>query len=382
MRGTGTTAARLAGTDVDCSVLVPVFNEERYLARSVAAMREQRFNGALEFVFADGGSTDRSREILAALALEDPRIRVLDNPEQTVSSGLNVALAHARGRWVARMDAHTQYPPDYVALGIEWLRRSQARWVSGPPIPRGENAVSRAVALALGTRLGQGGSQKWGGPAAICTDAIELDTGVFGGVWERETLVAYGGWDERWVVNEDSELAARFIASGERLICVPAMAATYSPRGSLLSLWRQYLRYGQFRAKTAVAHPHSLRRSMLLAPALVVDAALSSLAPPGEVRTIARAGIGVYAAVLAWAAYGARDAQPRGDVLLVPAVLSTMHVAHGLGFLLSAAREGPPLAALASSAGLGGRLAPFAGGAGPVFNPSLDSAPQATNLRR
>src|ERR1700728_535316 len=142
-----------------CSVLIPVLNEERYIEASVEAMRRQAFDGELEFLFVDGGSTDRTRELLARLALEDPRIRVLDNPVGTVSSGLNVALRHARGRWALRMDAHTVYPDDYALRGMQRLMEGGTRWVSGPQIPKGHGPVSRAVALALSGAIGRGGSQ-------------------------------------------------------------------------------------------------------------------------------------------------------------------------------------------------------------------------------
>ena len=77
------------------------------------------FPGTVEFMLVDGGSTDGTRSILSDLARRDPRLRVLDNPRGTTPSGLNVALAHARGRWVAAMDGHTAYPRDYLALGVE-----------------------------------------------------------------------------------------------------------------------------------------------------------------------------------------------------------------------------------------------------------------------
>ena len=252
--------------DVDCSVLVPVLNEERYIEASVAAMRRQRFPGRLEFVFADGGSTDRTREILDHLAAEDPRIRVFHNPAGTVPSGLNVALSHARGRWALRMDAHTVYREDYAALGVQRLARGDTRWVSGPQVPKGHGPVSRAVALALSSPIGRGGSRKWGRMGSRHGPEFELDTGVFAGVWERATLLEYRGWDERWHRNSDSELAARFLASGERLVCLPAMAAEYAPRDHLGGLWRQYFGYGEFRARTFKRHPRSMRASHLLPP--------------------------------------------------------------------------------------------------------------------
>ena len=224
---------------IDCSVLMPAYNEEAHIEASVAAMLAQRFEGTLEFLVVDGGSTDRTVELVRELARRDPRIRLLHNPRGVTPSGLNVALGHARGRWVARMDAHTEYPEDYLKLGVERLACGGTRWVSGLALARGRGRVSRAVGLALRGPLGRGGSRKWvaqHGPG----QEYELDSGVFAGVWERATLLEYGGWDEHWARNQDSEMAGRFLARGDQLILIPAMAAEYAPRDSLPSLARQY----------------------------------------------------------------------------------------------------------------------------------------------
>jgi succinoglycan biosynthesis protein ExoA len=349
--------------EIECSVLVPVLNEERHIARTVEAMRRQRSSGRLEFLLVDGGSSDGTRPILAELAAQDQRVRVLENPRRTTPSGLNVGLAHARGRWVARMDAHTEYPENYLELGIRRLARGDTRWVSGPQIARGRGPVSRAVALALRTWLGRGSSRRWAMDRGDAEGEYELDSGVFGGVWERNTLLDYGGWDERWSRNQDSEMAGRFLARGERLVCLPGMGAEYSPRDSLRSLWRQYFEYGEFRELTALRHPHTLRRSHLLAPALAADIAIS-LAAPRPLRRLARRGLVIYAGALAWAGMKAAGEAPQPlDAALVPLVLATMHVAHGSGSLSGAARHGPPLAALAGVLGFHGlatRLAPRA----------------------
>jgi succinoglycan biosynthesis protein ExoA len=366
-----------APQDVAASVLVPVFNEERYIERSVATMRRQRFSGTLEFVLADGGSTDRTREILEALAAEDPRIRVFENPRRTVTSGLNVALRHARGRWVVRMDAHTEFPDDYVELGVRRLQRGDTRWVSGPQVPRGVGRVSRAVSLALASRLGRGGSRKWGGKADGRDAEWELDTGVFDGVWERETLIEYGGWDERWTCNEDSEMAARFFARGERIVCLADMAADYVPRDTLGGLWRQYFRYGEFRTKTAARHPQALRASQVLPPALVLTALLAA-AGGRRARRAPRVALAAYLGTLIAAGARARpDADSDLEAALVPAVLATMHLAHGTGMLVGAVRHAPPLAALASLAGLRPLAHSIAPAPEPVFAPSLNGAEPA-----
>lgn len=363
--------AKSGAERVDCSVLVPVLNEEQHIVASMAAICAQRFDGSLEFIVVDGGSTDRTREMLEHLAGADPRIRLFDNPRGATPSGLNVALSHARGQWVARMDAHTECGPDYVALGVARLQRGGTRWVSGPPIATGTGPISRAVALALRTPLGRGGSRKWALELGADESEYELDSGVFAGVWERSTVLAYGGWDEGWRRNQDSELAGRFLGRGERLICIPAMAARYKPRDTLRGLFVQYSAYGEYRVKTALRHPHTMRRSHLIAPALVVDL-VCALAAPRPLRRVARVGAAVYVTALVGAATRARrGTDRRTDVLLVPAALAAMQLGGGVGVLRGAARYGLPLAAMTTTLGLRGLHGRLASDPEPVFAPSL-----------
>jgi glycosyltransferase involved in cell wall biosynthesis len=346
-----------------------VLNEERWLPEALAAMRAQETDGELEFLFADGGSTDRTREILDRTARADGRIRVLDNPRRVTPSGLNVALGQARGDYVARMDAHSFYPPDYLRRAVERLRRGDTRWVSGPVIPRPIGRVSRALALALTTPLGHGGARKWAGEGTA--EEVDLDTGVFGGVWRRETVMAYGGWDEHWPQNQDAELAGRFLGRGERLVCLSAMGAQYVPRDTLRGLWRQYRNYGFYRVATARRHPHSMRRSHVLPPALVLTLAAAVVAPRRP-RRLARAGVGLYAALLAREAgrAGRHGAGP-GDALTVPLVLAAMHLGNGVGVLRGVARFGLPGAAVARAAGLRGLARKLAPPPADVYAPSL-----------
>src|SRR5438309_9977549 len=150
------------GARVDASVLTPVLNEERHICETVAAMQAQRFDGEVEFLFMDGRSEDRTKEILEELAQSDARIRIFDNPGRSSTAGLNVGLRHARGDYLVRMDAHTFYPEDYIARGVERLRRGDVVWVAGPQVPYGVGKWSRRVALALGSWFGTGGSARWG----------------------------------------------------------------------------------------------------------------------------------------------------------------------------------------------------------------------------
>jgi cellulose synthase/poly-beta-1,6-N-acetylglucosamine synthase-like glycosyltransferase len=321
------------------SVLVPTLNEAASIAETVRCLQAQRLGEGVEFLFVDGRSDDATRAVLERLAGDDPRIRVLDNPHRAIPFALNIGLDEARGEFVARMDAHTLYPPTYLARGIERLRRGDVEWVSGPQLPHGVGKWSRRIALALGTRLGIGG-------AAFRNAQREIDVDAgYTGIWRRETLVRQGGWDQRWPINEDGELAARILQAGGRIVCVPEMAARYVPRESLEALARQYWRYGVYRAKTCGAHPESMRRSHLLPPALVLALAVAGLTG-GRASKVARIPIAAYLAALGATAASRLPGAGR-EALWLPAVLATMHLSWGCGFWVGAARFGPPLRAVA-----------------------------------
>lgn len=337
-------------------------------------MRAQRFDGSLEFLLIDGGSTDGTRETLSRIASEDPRVRVLDNPTGgSTPTSLNIGLRHARGTWVARMDAHTEYSDDYLALGVQRLERGGTSWVSGPMVPIGTNPVSRAVMLAMRTFVGRGATRKWAVDGERANEEYTLDSGVFCGVWSREMLLEIGGWDERWLRNQDSEMAGRFMARGETLVCLPAMAAAYTPRQTLKALWRQYRQYGQYRERTAVRHPNTLRRSHILLPGLVLTAA-GAIVAPKPLRTLARAAIGSYLALLATVGLATADqTESLYEAALVPVVIAVMHFGHGVGFLIGVRHNGPPTAALAGFAGVG--VDERATLSEPVHAPSLAADP-------
>ncbi|MDO9407231.1 glycosyltransferase [Patulibacter sp.] len=332
---------------VDVSIIVPVLDEVAHLEATVRAMLAQDFPGTLELLLIDGGSTDGSLRLLDAMAQQDPRVRVLHNPDRVVPHALNIGLRAARGRFVARMDAHTVYGSEYLRHGVARLERGDVDWVSGPPVPVGSGRWSRRVAAALGSGLGRGASDKW--QSEDETDAPEeweLTTSVFAGVWRRDTLDALGGWDPDWTVNEDSEMASRLLADGGRLVCRSDMASRYSPRDSISGLARQYRSYGRFRARTFVRHPESAGPLRVATAALPL--AIASAALPGRVGRLGRLATLGYGALVA--AQAVRTAGVSRDAPGLAAVLATMHVTFASGFLEGLVVDGPRRRTIRSSA--------------------------------
>lgn len=326
------------------SIVVAVLDEARFIDRAAAGIVGQDYAGELEILFLDGGSRDGTLVRLQALARSEPRVRVLPNPGRTQVAGLNAGMRAATGEVLVQMDAHTFYPPNYVTDGVARLLRGDAGWVCGPPLARGVDAGSRRMAAALGSRFATGGADKWR-PRADGRET-ELDTGVFGGVWWREALDRLGGWDERLVINHDAELAARHLRCGGKIVCLPALAAEYVPRGSLRGVWRQYRGYGYFRVLTCIEHPQSMRPSHAasIVPAVTALAALA----PGPLGRLARAGLTGYCLLaLTVSARLPRPGGPR-DMLILPMVFGAIHFSWGFGFLAGCGRFGVPWAALES----------------------------------
>lgn len=326
---------------VVASILVPVRDEQDRIGDVIAGINAQSFDEPVEILFLEGRSRDSTRAVLEELARADPRIRVLDNPGRIAPSALNVGLRQARGRFVVRMDAHAHYPAGYVAEGIERLRRGDVEWVSGPQLPYGTGRWSRRVALALGSWFGIGGASY----RRATEHEVDVHSG-FTGMWLRETLETLGGWNEEWAVNEDAELAARILARGGRIVCLPELAARYTPRDSLSALTRQYRRYGFYRVKTSRRHPESMRRSHLLAPGLALATVAGALGPR-RARRVSRLCLAGYAVVVGGASLRCASPDHPRDAAALPAVFLVMHLAWGFGFLAGCVRFGLPVRAFA-----------------------------------
>lgn len=118
------------------SVLTPVWNAARFLDETVASVVAQT-HGDWELLLADDGSTDESAEVAARWAEREPeRIRFLAHPGRAnlgTSATRNLALAHARGSYIALLDADDVWLPDHLEQQLAALRRHpSAGWIYGP----------------------------------------------------------------------------------------------------------------------------------------------------------------------------------------------------------------------------------------------------------
>src|SRR5690242_14803157 len=141
------------------SIVMPCRNEAPDIEACICSVLSQQDpEGGFEIVIADGMSDDGTREILQKLAAKEPRIKVIDNPQRIASSGLNAAIRVAQGDIIVRMDAHTEYAPDYVRQCVAALEHSGADNAGGPWVPKGAGYISEAIAAGFQSPFSAGGA--------------------------------------------------------------------------------------------------------------------------------------------------------------------------------------------------------------------------------
>ena len=254
------------------SVIMPVLDEEADLADSVAAVLAQDAPGELEVVLAVGPSRDRTREVADALAAADPRVVVIDNPSGRTPDGLNAALSVARHPVVVRVDAHGELSPGYLRTAVEVLERTGAANVGGIMHAQGRTVVERAVAVAMGSRIGVGGARFHTGGGEGPSDTVYL------GCFRREWLDRVGGYDARFDRAQDWEMNWRIRQAGGLVWFTPELVVAYRPRRSLPALARQYRDYGRWRRVVAATHEGSINLRYLAPPTALVACAVGAVA--------------------------------------------------------------------------------------------------------
>ena len=315
------------------SVIMAVRNEAAHLRETLDSIFAQDYPGILEVTAADGGSEDGTRRLLEDRAEAEPRLRVLDNPDRSAAAGLNRALAAARGEVVVRCDGHCLLPRDYVSRAVEILEETGAANVGGRQEARGDSPLTGAAAIAFTSPFGMGPSRFRYGTRPGPADTVYL------GVFRRSALEKAGGFDAELARNQDYELNIRLRQAGETVWFDPRLRVVYRPRRTLRALWKQFFDYGRGKRAVIRRHPRAVAARQLAPPLLTAGLLLSALwaALGGGWRAGALPGLYVAFLVATTAVETARRRTWHG--LLLPAVLATMHLAWGTGFLFAPAQK-------------------------------------------
>ena len=259
----------------------------------------------------------------------------MSNPTGATPCGLNAAIDASSHEVVVRVDGHAMLPPDYIRTAVEVLAESGADNVGGVMAAEGVTPFEQAVARAMCSRMGIGGSRFHLGGEAGPAETVYL------GVFRREILERVGGFDDTLRRAQDWELNHRIREAGGVVWFTPRIQVTYRPRPDLRALAKQFYRTGQWRRGVIRRMPETANPRYLAPPAVVVAILAGGAVALAGKRVGLTAPGGYAAAVLGGSVWTGRDL-PRAVALRLPMVYATMHLAWGLGFLTSPRDLIPP----------------------------------------
>ena len=321
------------------SLIIPCYNEENNIQDLLAAICEQNFPlPDLEVIISDGMSTDSTRDKILEFTDSVPelKVRVIDNPDRTIPSGLNRALTAARGEYIVRMDAHSHPHPDYIKFCLRDLETGLGDNVGGVIQIKAaaQDWLAQSIAVAAGHPLGVGDARYRTG-----STAREVDTVAFGS-YHSSLINRIGGYDESLLSNEDYEFNVRVRKSGGRVWLDPEIRATYIARPTLRALAFQYWRYGYWKLRMLMRYPETIRWRQLAGLFVLSLIGLGFLSIGFDwARWLLLSEVVIYLSALLFSAIkAALDHKKPFLVPGLPLAISTMHFSWGTGFLVSLIR--------------------------------------------
>lgn len=322
---------------------MPVLNERAYLQHAVDSVLAQEIAGPTELVLALGPSSDGTTELAQRLAAADDRLRLVENPAAHIPVGLNAAIRASRYPTIVRVDAHSELAPGYAAHALRTLERTGAANVGGVMHAEGRTPFQKAVARLYNSPVGLGGGAYHGGRTEGEAESAYL------GVMRRAVLDEVGLFDETIRRGEDWELNLRIRQAGHAVWFDPELSVTYWPRESWLRLARQFRATGAWRGELVRRFGRSNGLRYFAPPALVLLVVLALVVGVLQLTGVLAGVASIVASVLVYGplllyvllvvavAFGRGGGRLR-QRLWTLAVLPTMHLSWGLGFLTGVLR--------------------------------------------
>jgi cellulose synthase/poly-beta-1,6-N-acetylglucosamine synthase-like glycosyltransferase/peptidoglycan/xylan/chitin deacetylase (PgdA/CDA1 family)/spore germination protein YaaH len=205
------------------SVVVPAYNEEQVIARTVETLLAQE-PPVLEVVCVDDGSKDRTLQVLQENFEHHPRVRIFGKPNGGKSSALNLGFGEARGEVVVALDSDTLFAPNTVArLTAPFADPSVGAVAGNAKVGNRVNRITRWQALEYVT------AQNLERRAWDLARAVPVVPGAVG-AWRRSAVADAGGFHEDTLA-EDTDLTLRLIARGLHVVYAEdALAYTEAPQ--------------------------------------------------------------------------------------------------------------------------------------------------------
>lgn len=315
---------------IDTIVVIPTLNEAATVAAVVFDLMADAAAARAELWVVDGGSTDGTRDVVRDLSASIPQLRWFGNPDRIQASAVNLAALEARRkggvRYLIRADAHARYPSGWISRLIAAAEEEGADSVVVPMRTCGGGAMRDASADLFNSWLGNGGSAHRAGKTRGFVEHGHH------ALFRLDAFLQAGGYDPRFLANEDAELDVRLGDLGRRIFLENRAAIDYFPRASLSGVFRQFRRNGRYRMCTSFKHRRRPGLRQLAPMLLTAGVALSLLAGIGLHPAFLAPAVLYAGAVFIAACIVARRKTPQ-RIGLIAATAMTAHLAFGLGAL-------------------------------------------------
>lgn len=187
---------------INVTVLMPVYNGEKFLRESIDSILNQTFSN-FEFVIVNDGSTDNTVDIINSY--RDARIKLINQKNGGVSNALNTGLKHATGKYIARMDADDISHPERIEKQYKFIQNNPEYVIVGSDA----NYITEEKEFIF----------KYTSPAYNHQEIVQLiptyctfiHTSV---LVKRDTILEVGGYSEDAVAFEDHFLWTKMIDKG------------------------------------------------------------------------------------------------------------------------------------------------------------------------
>jgi cellulose synthase/poly-beta-1,6-N-acetylglucosamine synthase-like glycosyltransferase/peptidoglycan/xylan/chitin deacetylase (PgdA/CDA1 family)/spore germination protein YaaH len=218
------------------SVVVPAYNEEKVIIKTITSLLAQEYGGEMEIVVVDDGSPDDTYDIASEAYGGHPQVRVFRKANGGKASALNFGIAESRGEIVIGLDADTVFTPRTVAELVAPLANPEVGAVAGnAKVGNRVNIVTQWQAVEYVT------SQNLDRRAFSLLDCITVVPGAVG-AWRRDLVLAAGGFSDDTLA-EDQDLTLEIRRRGHSIAYADeAIAYTEAP-DTLKGLAKQRFRW-------------------------------------------------------------------------------------------------------------------------------------------
>lgn len=219
------------------AVIIPTLNEELYIASCIESIKAQTYPfGMMDIMVVDGGSKDKTKEIVDDFSSSHSNVRLLDNPGRIQAIAFNIGVKNSDAPYVIRLDAHVSYEEHYIERCIKHLETmpevGDVGGICETKVKR-PGILPESIAVLCQSKFGIGGAAFRVGASAGYVDTVPF------GAFPRNVINEVGGMREDLARAEDNEYVSRIRRAGYKVYLDPDIISIYYARDTFVGIIKQ-----------------------------------------------------------------------------------------------------------------------------------------------